>query len=302
MASDVSQSANFYKLWAWFETHRQQAFLGLVGLLLAGLIVGFFFWRESEKEVAAAEALSNVSISQLASPATRAEIANAYLKVAADYPKSIAGLRAQLLAAAALFDSGKYPEALGQFEKFSREHRDSVFLGQALLGAAACLDVQGKTNEATVAYKNLVDRHPGDITVPQARFALARLYEAQGKPELARPLYEEIVRNDPFNTSLGNESAMRLEELRQKYPNLTPPPTGSPSTSFAPPSMLPQLALPPSNVPPTITATNAAPPIRVLTNTAPIILQSTSAAPIVLQPRTNPPIISLPTNAVRPKP
>ena len=224
MQTDVTQSASFYKLWTWFETNKKQVSWGATGLLVVGLITWFWMWRQGENEVNASEALSIVSTPQLGGAGARPEAADAYLKVAASYPNSSAGARAQLLAAGSFFVEGKYAEAQAQFEKFMREHRDSPFIAEALLGAAASLDAQGKTNDAMTAYKNIVDHHPNEYVAAQAKFVLAGMYEAQNKPELAGQLFEEIARIDPYG-SLGSEAGMRSEELKRKYPSLVPPTT-----------------------------------------------------------------------------
>jgi len=222
MQTDVTQSASFYKLWAWFETNKKQVSWGATALVVLGLITWFWLWRQSEQEVNASEALSNIATPQLGSAGARPDVADAYLKVAASYPNSNAGARAQLLAAGSLFVEGKYPEAQAQFERFMRDHRESPFMAEALLGSAASLDAQGKTNEAMTAYKNIVEHHPNDYVAAQAKFALAGMYEAQNKPELALPMFEEIARIDPYG-SLGSEAGMRSEELKIKHPNLVPP-------------------------------------------------------------------------------
>ena len=221
MESNVEQLPISHKAWAWFEAHKKQTITGAALLLVVGVIIAFFIYRQNEEEVAASEALSNVVVPQLTGSANRSETAEAYLKVAATYPKSTAASRALLLAAGSLFVEGKYPEAKVQFDRFAREHRDSPFMGQALLGIAACQDVLGKTNEAMVAYKNLIDHHPGENVVSQARFALGCLYEAQHDPEKARNQFEEVARENPYG-SLGSEAGMRLEELKIKYPKLWP--------------------------------------------------------------------------------
>jgi TolA-binding protein len=221
MESEVAQLPLWQKAWAWFEANKRQTLWSAGGLVVVGLVIAFFMYRQNETDVAASEALSGVAMPQL-SGVPRGDMADAYLKVAATYPNTPAGARAILLAAGSLFVEGKYPEAKTQFERFTREHRDSPFLGEALLGVAACLDAQGKSSEAITAYKDLIDRHSGDPVLPQARFALARLYEAQNKPEQARNLFEEVERSNPYG-SLGSEAGMRLEELKIKYPNLAAP-------------------------------------------------------------------------------
>jgi TolA-binding protein len=218
MESEAAQIPLWQKAWAWLEANKKQAALGTGALIVVGLVVSYFLYRQNEAQIAAGEALSNVALSQMTG-GSRGNLADAYLKVAAASPASRAGARALLLAAGGLFVEGKYPEAKTQFERFSRDYTDSPFRGEALLGIAACLDAQGNSSEAANAYKNLIDRHPSDYVLPQARLALARLYEAQSKPELARNLLEEVERSNPYS-SLGSVAGMRLEELKAKYPNL----------------------------------------------------------------------------------
>jgi TolA-binding protein len=230
MQSDVAELPLSHKLWAWFETNRKPALVGISVAAVAGLIVWFIIWQQQEKQIAAGAALSDIAANQMSGVTPRSDLVAAYLKVAGSYPGSSAGARALLLAAGNLFTENKFSEAQAQFEKFTREYHDSPYMGEALLGVAACQDAQGKPDSAISAYKNLIDRHPSDIAVPQAKFALARLYETQNKPELAKDLLQDIERANPFS-SLGNEAGMRLEELLTKHPQLAPPPPAVPTNA-----------------------------------------------------------------------
>ncbi len=234
MQSDAAESLNLLKLRDWYEANKKLVHYGGAGVIVVGLVVWFVLWHQNEKEVSAGEALTSASMAQAPGPGGVApDAANAFLKVASDYPNSTAAARALLLAAGNLFDAGKYQEAKAQFQRFVREHRDSPFISEALLGIASCLDAQGQTNEAVLAYKDLIEHHPGDAVLPQAKFALARLYEATGKPELAKNSYEDVERADPYG-SLGPEAGMRVEELLLRYPNLAPKPVLPPSTNALP--------------------------------------------------------------------
>jgi len=223
MASDVIESEALIKVWAWFETHRKQVAWGAAIVVVAAFIGWFIVYHQDQKQIASGEALSNIVIPQVSNPNAR-PAPDAYLRVARDYPDTSAGERALLLAAASMFDEGKYTDARAQFDRFRREHHDSTLLGEALLGMAACLDAEGKSSEALTAYRDLVDHHPNDLVIlPQAKFALGRLYEAAGQPSLARDFFEQVLRTDPYgSTSLGSEAGIRLEELKLKYPSLTP--------------------------------------------------------------------------------
>lgn len=255
METNVAQLPLTDRLWAWLEANKSQAAIGAVVLVVVGFVVWIVVWQGHQREVAAGEAVSSLAVEQILSPG-QPNSAEGYLKLAAQYPKSQAGARALLLAAGSLFSDGKYSEAQAQFEKFTREHRESTFMGTALLGVAASLEAQGKTDEAVAAYKELISRHSGETVVPDAKFSLARLYEIQNKPELARDLYLEVERDSRFN-SKGIEAGMRVEDLMAKYPKLAPlsaPPM--PTT----PVLMTNLTIKPSPV------TNAAPKMPVLTN------------------------------------
>jgi len=239
MDSDAAQLPAFDRLEIWLGKNRTQALTGATIVIAVGLIVGFFLWYRGEKETNASEALTSVAVPTGSGP--RADTADAYLKVAATYPKSSAAARAVLLAGSTFFVEGKYDQAKAQFEKFVHEYRDPTFMGQALLGIAACLDAHNKTDEAIRAYKDLMEHHSGDQAASQAKFALARLYEAQGKPELARQLFEEVARAEPY-TSIGSEAGMRSEELKMKHPQLFAPQPGATAPEM--PQNVPRIMLP----------------------------------------------------------
>ena len=267
MDSDAAQLPVFDRLEIWLGKNRTQALTGATIVIALGLIVGFFLWYRGEKETNASEALTSVSVPT--GPGQRADTADAYLKVAATYPKSSAAARAVLLAGSTLFVDGKYDQAKAQFEKFVHEYRDPIFMGQALLGIAACLDAQNKTEEAIRAYKDLMEHHSADPAASQAKFALARLYEGQGKPEQARPLFEEVARAEPY-TSIGSEAGMRSEELKMKHPELFAP---QPSATIPEmPQNVPRIMLPqPTNA---AAMTNIPAPTNAASSNALFKLQS----------------------------
>src|SRR5260370_40945836 len=215
MESNVVQLPLADRLWDWFETYKRQMGLVTGVLVVAGLVIRFIVWQQEQKQINAGNALSQVVAGQLDGTSPHTGVAEAYLKVAKDYPTPTSGARALLLAAGTLFAEGKYAEAQAQFKRFVREYQGSPFMGEALFGVASCLDAQGKTELAANAYNDLKTRHPTESFVPQAKFALARLYETQNKLEQARDLYQDIEHSAPF-TSLGNEAGVRLEELVAK--------------------------------------------------------------------------------------
>jgi predicted negative regulator of RcsB-dependent stress response len=232
MESEVVQLPLSDQLWMWFQKNKKPVTWGTAIVVVAGLVVWFFTYEREQKQTQASEALSNVAVANAATTAGArpAGDADAYLKVAANFPGSSAAARAVLLAAGTLFGEGQYDKAQEQFQRFIREYHDSPFMSQALLGVAACLDAQNKPNDAVAAYKELIDRHPNDPVVPQAKFALGRIYEAQNLPEQAFNYYEQVAQADPYG-SIGSEAGMRAEDLKLKHPNLAPAPAATSSSA-----------------------------------------------------------------------
>jgi tetratricopeptide (TPR) repeat protein len=231
MESEVAQLPLMDKLWVWFQDNRKLATWGAAIIAGAGLLIWFILYERGEKQLEASEAVSNVAVEPASAPGTRFDAADAYLKVASEYPGSSAAARAVLLAAGALYTEEKYDDAKAQFQRVAREYHDSPLVAEALLGIAACLDAQRHSAEAINAYKEVVERHPSDPVALQAKFALGRLYEAQKEPEQAYNYFEQVAQSNPYG-SIGTEAGMRSEELKLKYPNLAP--AASTAPSFAP--------------------------------------------------------------------
>ncbi len=212
MEQDITESASFFKLWAWFDKNKKQVAWTAGGLAALAGVVGIYVWSQREKELSAGQALSTALVAQTFS---RTDSPAAMLKVATTYPSTRAGAQALLLGAGELFAAGKPVEAKAQFERFLREFPGHTLAAQANLGLAACLAADGKLDEAATAYKSLVDRFPNANTAPQARFALAGIYQSQGKLEAALRLFEEVAGSDVSGT-LGSEAGMRAHELQMQ--------------------------------------------------------------------------------------
>src|SRR6516225_7064601 len=118
MESNVAQLPLADRLWVWFDTYRKPAAVVAAILAAAGLVIWFILWQQEQKQVDAGAALSQVAAGQLDGTSTRAQVPDAYLKVARNYPNSITGARALLLAAGGMFTEDKYQDAQSLFERF----------------------------------------------------------------------------------------------------------------------------------------------------------------------------------------
>ncbi|MDB6108696.1 MAG: Tetratricopeptide 2 repeat protein, partial [Pedosphaera sp.] len=261
MESDVTQSADVYRLVTWAHTNRTKLITLTVAVAVVGLGIGLYVWNNNRHETQANEALANLRPPAHAAgtPATPVP-ADAYAKVASEYAGTSAGGRALLMGAGVLFDAGKYKEAGDEFQKFLQQYPESPWTIQAQLGVAASLEAQGKSADAAAKYKEFTDRYPQNAAIPQAKSALARLYLVQGKPEQALKLYEDLTKGRN-NDSWTAEAEIQAAELLAKYPNLKPKPAPAP---IAAPTVTPVVPAPigtsapaapkaATGIPPTIT-------------------------------------------------
>jgi TolA-binding protein len=199
-----------FNLWPWIEANLKRIALVVGAAAIVYFAYAFYSYNTKQKEINAGIAFSKVVTTPGSQP-------DAFLKVAADFPGTLAGQRALLAGAAELFTAGKYPEAQAQFQKFLDTIPESSFTPDAVLGVAASLDAQGKTDLAITAYQKAAGQTGNASVTMNAKFSLARIYEAQGKAAEAMKLYEDIARTYQ-NSSLGNEAGLRAMELKLKMP------------------------------------------------------------------------------------
>jgi predicted negative regulator of RcsB-dependent stress response len=223
MDSDAIQPALIDRLWVWGEKNKKQLLFGFVAVLVVGLGIAFWLVHQNESQTAANDALSKLT-SRVSANAPEPS-SDALLKVVAEYPSTPASQRAELLAAASLFDAGQYDQAQARFQNFLRDNGDSPFAPQASIGVAACLDAQNKTNDAVAAYQNVTEHYPMSEVIGQARLALGRLLAAQGKFRDAKNAFEQLR---GFPGSISSEATIRLQELMAAHPELAP--TNTPAT------------------------------------------------------------------------
>jgi TolA-binding protein len=218
-AQDIA-TTYLFKTWSWVESNLKQVAAALGIVAIAIVLVSYYFWRQNQAELTAGQALTQVFLST-ASESDAGQLSDAYLKVAADYPGTRSGGRALVLGATTLFESGKYPEAQAQFQKYLAAYAGGAFAAPAELGVAASLEAQGQTNPATEAYQRIINGFSDPNTVTAAKFALAKIDEQQGKLTEAERFYLDVARNNP-NSPIGAEAAFREFNLKTKSPTAVP--------------------------------------------------------------------------------
>ena len=218
MEQNITESPQLLNAWVWVEKNRKQVLLGVGAVAAVGLIIGYTAWSRAAKEEAAGQELSAALFSGLANRAPGTDAGAQLLKVAADNSGTQPGAQALLLAGGVLFSGGKYAEAQSAFDQFAREQAGNPLTAQALYGSGAALAAQGKQAEAAQAFKSVTDRFPNSPVASQARYSQAAALAAQSQWADAVVLYEEVARS-AAGGSLGNEAALRAEELRAKLPS-----------------------------------------------------------------------------------
>jgi tetratricopeptide (TPR) repeat protein len=275
MDKNAPPSAGFYDFLGWLDANKQRVAIGAAILAVVGTVVGFLVWRSGQKTIEAEQALSAVRLPFSPSQPYEPGTGEALLKVADEYPDTLAAAKAVLRAGTVFFDQGNYGKAQEQFDRFLRNHGETPWVPQAVYGIAASLEAQGKTAEALSRYTNFVATYPNDPAADQARLTVARLYEQNQQPALALDTLNKIVNNQQAGfTPLASEAQEKIAELHKKYPALAPsnPPPFSPTPS---PNLLTNL----------IRATNRMAP----TNSSRVLT-------ITNLPRTAPAPASTPTN------
>lgn len=220
-AESTQHSSGLINFLGWLETNKQKVAIGAVVALVVGLGVALFAYNQSQKEIRASQALSEIRASYNPMQAPPPGLAESYFKLANDYSGTKAGERAALMGASALFVEGNYSGAQQKYEQFISNHPDSPWLAQAHFGVAASLDAQKKVAEATAKYEEVRKRYPSDAVADETKLALGRLYEQQNKPEEAYKLYDELVKANQFS-GIGSEAGIRMADLEEKHPELKP--------------------------------------------------------------------------------
>ena len=237
MEAGTPPSAGFYDFLGWLETNKKRVAMAAVVLFIVAIIVGFFVWRNGQREIEAEEALSSIKVAVAPTDLPAPGSAEAVAKVAEEYPKTSAAPKALLRAGTIYFDQNNFAKAQEQFDKLLRNYGDTPWVSAALYGTAATLDAQNKPAEAITKYNDFLRAYPNDPAADQARLNLARLYEQTKQPALALDLLKKMTdgQHAAFSPSTA-EAQERIRELYAKNPSLIPSnPVTSPNM-FTPPA------------------------------------------------------------------
>ena len=221
-----------FKLWPWLEANKNRLIGALAAVIVVSGILFFLSSQREQKELAAGQALSTLLDSPPSAPGTSG-LAASLEQLATTYAGTAAGQRAQLQAAAALFEAGNYGDAQAQFQKYLDADQNGLFAATAELGVAACLEAQSKLDLAAAAYQRVLSVFPGSPFVAQADFGLGRIAEQQNRLSEAVSHYDKVSTGGMGGT-LAQEAALRSSELKLKLAAAAPSPMVTPKPAVTP--------------------------------------------------------------------
>lgn len=231
-----------FKIWPWLEANKKLLIGAGIG---AVALSGILFFLSSQREQKAIEAGQAVT-ALLFSPAGNnnpTQLASSLERLADQYGGTAAGQRAQLQAAAALFEAGSYAEAETQFQKYLVANAGGPLAVIAKLGVAASLEAQNQPDQAAAAYQQVVSTFPASPYVLDAQFALGCIAEQQNKLAEARTHFDNVA-HSTLGGSLAQEAGVRANELQAKIAAAAPKPTTSAKPAAAVSPVLQQLSPP----------------------------------------------------------
>ena len=219
-----------FKLWPWLEANRNKLIGAAAAIFVLIAVAYFISAQRAQREVDAGQALTMLMVNP---PANSGQAADALAALASKYAGTAAGQRAQLQAGASLFNAGKYPEALAQFQKFLDANSSGTLAATAQLGVAACLEAQNKTDQAATAYQRVVSAFSDSPSVPEADFALGRIAEQQNKLTEALTRYQDTART-AMGGSLAQEAMIRAAGIKTQMAAAAPKPAAVPAVAPKP--------------------------------------------------------------------
>ena len=178
-----------------FEEHRTLLIGAAAALLLVILGAVLYGWWQRGQDRAAAEALGGVLTAYEQGNYEEAlegtPQAAGLLEIADEYGSTDTGNLATFFAADALYQLGRYDEALDLFEDYDG---DGDILGaSALAGQAAIYEQQGDHARAAQLYLRAANAYESAATAPDYLMAAGRAYEAAGDPAEAASVYRRYL-------------------------------------------------------------------------------------------------------------
>lgn len=144
----------------------------------------------------------------------KADSADGFRKVIAEYPGTAAAGNAHLMLAEKLRAEGKYDESSATLRTFTEKYPEHQLISGAWTSIAANLEAQGKIDEALSTYQKVTTAYANSFSVPVALLAQARLLITKGKPEEAQRIYEQVMTQYQDNVA-AQQAAQEIRRLKK---------------------------------------------------------------------------------------
>lgn len=144
----------------------------------------------------------------------RAQGAEDYQKVIAEYPDTPVAGNARLLLADKQRGEGKLDEAAATLRTFTEKQPEHPLISGAWTSLAATLEAQSKPEEALGIYQRVTTQFPNTFSVPVALMAQGRLLHVQTKTEEAKRIYEQVMTRFP-ESQFAAEAERELRLLKK---------------------------------------------------------------------------------------
>lgn len=203
---NLKNNPEFLPLIEWWEKDGKQL---TVWLLVAAVAVGgWYAWKNHRisSKIAASDAL--------VSAYTTAELEEAVAK----YSSSAAGGAIKLRLAKSYFDSGRYQEALAQYDSLVGNTPDG-FGDIPVIGRAQCLEALGKYAEALAVFDEFSEKNPKNYLTLTARLGAARCLCLSGDRKKALSRIDAIkasVKGDEISTARVEATESLIKRYEKK--------------------------------------------------------------------------------------
>jgi len=224
MTTPIPQDTGFDPLEFWIR-HKSKIVL-YSGLLVAALIAfGLFEVTQQRTKVASAAAYA------------AAKTEDDFRKVAADYPRNVAGANAELMLAEQQRAAGKLDDSLATLRNFVMKHPAHPLIAGAYASLGSVEEAKGDLGEALSTYQKITTSFPNSYAAPVGWLGQARVLKAQGKTEEARRSYETVIGQFQA-TAYANEAQRQVQSLKKETsagePAPAPAANEKPTTETAP--------------------------------------------------------------------
>lgn len=213
LASAAAASLGF------FEEHRKPLIAGAIALLvLIVLAFAYSFWQSS-RDQEASEMLGTIFTTfeqgALAEALDGTAEAPGLIEIADRYGSTPTGNLATFYAGDALYQLGRFDEAMEYFQNYDAG-RD-ILGASALAGQAAILEEQGESAQAADMFKRAAEAYDSPATTPDYLMSAGRNFEAAGDAAKAEEVYQQFLDNydETPNAALVEALLARAEASAQ---------------------------------------------------------------------------------------